>query len=93
MPIVGMVYYDPFNPSITLPYPVFKQLSIHILISSTYTYYVMYITNALSFSFLFPLSLSSVEQFYCCKHVLHLSLYMNMLAFVYMFISGSIFHV
>jgi hypothetical protein len=50
------------------------------------------IIDALSFSFPFPLSLSSIvslssiDQFHYYKHVLHLSLYMAMLVFVYMFI-------
>jgi hypothetical protein len=51
------------------------------------------ITNALSFSFAFPLSPSSMEQFHCYKRALHLSLYMILLVFVYMFIFGSVFHV
>jgi hypothetical protein len=50
------------------------------------------ITDALSFSFPFPLSPSSIEQFHCYTHVLHLSLYMIVLGFVYMFIFGSTFH-
>jgi hypothetical protein len=37
------------------------------------------ITDALLFSFPFPLSPSSIEYFHYCKHVLHLSLYMIML--------------
>jgi hypothetical protein len=49
------------------------------------------ITDALSFSFPFLLSPSSTEWFHCYKHVLHLSLYMIMLVFVYMFIFGSTF--
>jgi hypothetical protein len=41
------------------------------------------ILHALSFFFAFPLSSNSVEWFHCYKHVLHLSLYMIMLVFVY----------
>jgi hypothetical protein len=64
--------------SITVPYPfnshppIFQQLSIHIL-----TDVIFYdIVDALSFSFPFPPSTSSIESFHYCKHVLHLSLYM-----------------
>jgi hypothetical protein len=64
-----------------------QQLSAHILTSSTFTDHMFYnITDALSFSFLFPLSPTSIEQFHCYKDVLHLSLYMIMFVFVYMFI-------
>jgi hypothetical protein len=51
------------------------------------------ITDALSFSFLFPLSPSSIEWFHCYNHVPYLNLYMIMLVFVYMFIFESIFHI
>jgi hypothetical protein len=47
------------------------------------------ITDALPFFFPFSLSLSSIEQFHCYKHVLHLSLFTIILIFVYMFIFGS----
>jgi hypothetical protein len=49
--------------------------------------------DALPFSFPFPPSPNSIEQFHYYKHVLHLSLYMIMLVFVYMFIFGFIFHI
>jgi hypothetical protein len=41
------------------------------------------IIDALSFSFPFHLSQSSIEQLHCYKQVLHLGLYMIMLDFVY----------
>jgi hypothetical protein len=67
--------------------PIFQQFLIHILISSTFTYVMFYdIVDALSFSFSFPPSPSSIEQFHYYKHVLHMSLYMIMFAFVHMFI-------
>jgi hypothetical protein len=42
MPAVSILYFGLFNPSIALPYlfpptPHFQQLSIHTLISSTFT--------------------------------------------------------
>jgi hypothetical protein len=47
----------PFYPS-----PIFQQLSVHIIISSTFTDVMFYdIVDALSFSFPFPPSLSSIE--------------------------------
>jgi hypothetical protein len=74
-----------------LPPPIFQQLSIHVIVSSTFTSYVVLLM--LHHSFPFSLSPSSVESFHCYKHVLHLSLYMIMLVSVYMFIFGSIFHI
>jgi hypothetical protein len=49
---------------------------------------VMYfnVADSLLFSFPFPLPLSSIVQFHCYKHTLHLRLYKIMLAFVCMFI-------
>jgi hypothetical protein len=41
----------------------------------------------------FPFFPSSIEQFHCYEHVLHLSLCRIMLVFVHMFIFGSIFHI
>jgi hypothetical protein len=89
---VSILYFGQFNPfCYSLPpsfsSPINQQLSIHIVISYTCTD-VMYfdITDALSFSFPFFLSLSSIEQFHCHKYVLHLSLCMIMLAFMYVFI-------
>jgi hypothetical protein len=67
MPSVGVLYFGPFNPfhysplPLYLP-PIFQQLSIDILISSAITDVMFYfITDAPSFSFLFPLSPSSLE--------------------------------
>jgi hypothetical protein len=67
------------------PTPTFQQLSIYILISSTFTSYAIF-TDALLVSFPFPLSPSSIEWFHYYKHVLYLSLYIIMHVFVYMFI-------
>jgi hypothetical protein len=70
---VDMLYFvllSPFHCSLTSfsPTPLFQQLSVHTLISSTFTDVMFYdITDALSFSFPFPLSLSSMEQFYYYK--------------------------
>jgi hypothetical protein len=97
MPTVGVLYFGLFNPfhysplPLYLPHPIFQVFNTHPYI--LYLHMVCDITDALSFSFPFPLSLSSIEQFHCYKHVLHLSLYMIMLVFVYMFIFGSIFHI
>jgi hypothetical protein len=87
------------TPSITLPYPFtfyspffssFQYTSLNPLPSHLMLYTI---TDAQSSSFAFPLSSSSIEYFHCYKHVLHLSLCMVMLVFVYMFIFGSIFHI
>jgi hypothetical protein len=66
MPTVGMLYLGMFGPfhysplPLYLPAPIFQQLSVHILTSSTITDLMFYdITDALLFSFPFPLSLSS----------------------------------
>jgi hypothetical protein len=68
MPTVGVLYFGLFNPfhysplPLYLPPPIFQQLSIHILLSSTFTDAMFYnIIDALSLSFIFPLSLSSIE--------------------------------
>jgi hypothetical protein len=85
--------------SITLPYT----FTSHPLFFNSFQYTSLYtlsthlmlcnITDALSFSFPFPFFLSSTEYFHYYKRVLHMSLYMIMLVFVYMFIFGSIFYV
>jgi hypothetical protein len=80
------------TPSIALPYPFTSYP--HFFESFQYTSFyplplhLMWcdITDALSSSFPFPFSPSFIEQFHCYKHVLHMSLYLIMLAFVYMFI-------
>jgi hypothetical protein len=51
------------------------------------------ITDALSFSFPFLLSPSSIEYFNCYKHVLHMILFMIMLGFVYCLSYRYILHV
>jgi hypothetical protein len=92
MPSVGVLYFGPFNPFHCPPspftsHPSFQQLSVHTLISSTFTDVMFHdITDALSFSFPFPLSPSSIEQFHRLRHVPHLTLWMIMLVFVYMFV-------
>jgi hypothetical protein len=75
---------------ITLPYPFspiphFKHLSKHILISSTVTSYVLQCNLCSIILFSFHLSPSFIEHFHYYNHILHLSLYMIMLVFVYMF--------
>jgi hypothetical protein len=91
-PTVSLLYFGPFNPSHCSPLdfylllPIFQYLSRHILISSTFRDVMFYITDALSFSFYFPPSLSSIEYFYYYKHVLHMNLYMIMFVLVYVFI-------
>jgi hypothetical protein len=79
-------------PSITLPYPFTfhphfsTAFNIHP-ISSSFTDFMFYnIIDALSSSFPFPHSLSSIEKFHYYKHVLYMNFYMMMLVFVYMFI-------
>jgi hypothetical protein len=92
IPTVNTLYFDQFNTSITLPSPclspsIFRQLSIHILIYSTFKDVTFYdIVDALSFSSSFPPSQSSIVEFYYYKHVLHIRLHMVMFGFVYMFI-------
>jgi hypothetical protein len=86
------------TPSIVLPCPLpptlhFQQLSIHILVSSTFTDVMFYNTVDTITLFSFPPSPSSTQQFHCHRHVLHLSLYVIMFVFVCMFIFGSIFHI
>jgi hypothetical protein len=69
IPAVGVLCFGSFNPFHCSPFPfylpstpIFPQLSIHILISSTFSDVMFYgITDALSFSFPFPLSPSSIE--------------------------------
>jgi hypothetical protein len=78
---VYFVLFHPFCcsplPLYLPPSPLFQLLSVHTFISSTFTDVMFYdVTDDLSFSFPFPLSLSSMEQFYYDKHILHLSLYM-----------------
>jgi hypothetical protein len=58
---MSMLYFGSFNPFhyspllLYLPFPSFKQLSIYILISSTFTDVMFYnIVDALSLSFPFP---------------------------------------
>jgi hypothetical protein len=59
-PAVGVLYFGPFNPfhcsplPLYLPPSIFQQLSVHILVSSTFTDVMFYdITDVLSF-FSFP---------------------------------------
>jgi hypothetical protein len=84
-------------PSITLPYPFTSQPPFFNSFQDTFLYplpsHLMLCNKAQSFSFPFPLSPSSTKKFHCYKHVLHLSLYMIKLVFVYMFIFGSIFYI
>jgi hypothetical protein len=61
----SLIHFNPFHYSLLplyLPLPIFQQLSVHILISSTVTDVRFYdITDALSFSLPFPPSPSSIE--------------------------------
>jgi hypothetical protein len=90
MPTVGISSFGPLNSihdsplPLFLPSPIFQQLSMHVFISLM----LCNITDALSFSF--PEFYRVVHNY---KHVLHMSLCMIMLVFMYMFIFGSIFHV
>jgi hypothetical protein len=49
MPTVGMLYFGQFNPlhyfplPLYLPFPIFQKLSMHILISSTFTSYAVFL--------------------------------------------------
>jgi hypothetical protein len=87
------------TPSITLPYPLtshsrlFQQLSIPLLIYSTFTdvmFMILLILYHSLFFFLLPLVHWVVPLL---QHVLQMSLYMIMFVFVYMFFFGSIFHI
>jgi hypothetical protein len=51
------------------------------------------IIDALSFSFPFPPSPSSIEWFHYYTHVLHMGLYMIMFSFCVYLSLGSIFHI
>jgi hypothetical protein len=59
LPIVSVLHFGPFDPfyfsplTLYLPTPILQQLSIHILISSTFTSYVMwyYWCSVILFSF------------------------------------------
>jgi hypothetical protein len=83
------------TPSLTVPFPlprlppsIFQQLSMHALISSTFTDVMCdSIVDALSFPFPFPPSPSSTLCFHCYKRVLRIHLCMIMFDFVYMFLS------
>jgi hypothetical protein len=67
---IGILYFHLYNLFLYSPlplysHPLFPQLSVHILISSSFTDVMFYDTaDALSFSFPFLLSLSSLEQFH-----------------------------
>jgi hypothetical protein len=100
MPIVSILYFALFNSfyysplPLYLPPPLFWQLSMHILTSSTFTELLFYIiTDALSFSFPFLLSPSSIEYFHYYKYVLYMSLYMIMLVLCICLSFGSFFHI
>jgi hypothetical protein len=91
IPTLRVLYTGLFDPShysslpLYLPPPIFQQLSIHILTSSTCTDVMCYdIVDALSFPFPFPPSSSSIDQFHCFMHVLHLSLCLIMFVLAYM---------
>jgi hypothetical protein len=99
MSTVGVLYFGLFNPfhysplPLYLPPPIFQQLSIHILISSTFTSYGIwnYRCSITLFSFLsFPevhrvvaplQTFSTIEFAY------------DLICFCVQFIFGSIFHV
>jgi hypothetical protein len=99
MPTVVVLYFGLFGPfeysplPLYLPPSVFQQFSVHILISSTFTPYVMRYYWCSIILFAFPSFSEFHRVFHCYKHVLHLSLYMFMLVFLYMFIFRSIFHI
>jgi hypothetical protein len=79
IPTVSELYFGLFSPFHCSPLPLtfLSPLPSHLMVCD--------VTDAQSFSFPFPFPPSSVEYFHCYKHVLHLSLYMTMLAFVCMF--------
>jgi hypothetical protein len=60
MPTVGILYFGPFSPfhysplPLYLPPPIFQQFSIHILISSTFTSYVLWYYWCSTILFSFP---------------------------------------
>jgi hypothetical protein len=84
IPAVLILYFGSLNPS--LPPLLFQQLSIHIVITSTFTDVMFYNTvHALSFLPFLPSS-SAIEQFHNYKHILSMSLYEIIFVFMYMFI-------
>jgi hypothetical protein len=101
VPAMSLLYFGPFNSihcsPLFLPYspaPIFQQLSVHILMSSTCTDVMFYdITDTLSFSFPFLPPPSSIEQFHYYKCVLPLSLYVIMFVLCICVSFGSFFYI
>jgi hypothetical protein len=85
------------SPSIILPYsftfhvPIFQELSLHILVSSAFTCYIMQFYWWSIILFLLPLSLSSIHLFHCFQSAPHLSEYMIIIVCVHKFLFTVIF--
>jgi hypothetical protein len=64
-PAVSILYFDSLNPFHSSPTPIIQKLSIHIVVSSSFTYVVFYkIVDALSFSSPFPSPIFSFHFFF-----------------------------
>jgi hypothetical protein len=94
---VGVHYFGLFIPfhyyllPLYLPRPHFSRV---LITHSCFLYLhitVCNFTDGLSFSFLFPLSLSSIQFFHWFQSALHLSEYMIIIVFMYKFLIAYIF--
>jgi hypothetical protein len=96
MPTVGVLYIGLFNALEYSPLLIYLPPLFSTIFNAypyiLYFYILWYITDALSFSFPFSLSPSSIE-YSTVRNMFYNCLYMIMLVFVYMFIFVSIFHV
>jgi hypothetical protein len=92
LPTVDVLYFGLLTPSITLPCPFtshlhFQQLSIHILISSTFTSYVMWDYRC---SVIFFPSLPELYRVVpLLNHVLYLNLYYHTCYCVHVYLSST----
>jgi hypothetical protein len=95
---VGMLYFGLSNPIPLLSLNPLPPIP-HFLTAFNTHPYILYlhilcdIIDAISFFFTFALSQSFIEYFHYYKHVLHLSLYNIILAFVLCLLFGTLFYI